>query len=856
VTLASAPSTVRNTLFSDDFNRADSTDLGAAYFNNYANPATVNAAIVSQQVRATALNISDPKSADINSVALPNNQWCKFTLPVFGGVQDNELGCVLRANAPTSVGWYWFYARKTDTNNPARNSAIVSHHVAGTGNTNLASDFTTVWGPGDTLIGEAEGTTLRLKRIAAGTSTEITVLTVTDTEYTSGRCGILLWMSNTNGNLANSTLDNLSCGGFSAPTTTTITLDTVSNSDTTNTISWTHTTGSCDSRALVVATQARDDVSAADTAVTTVTLNGTAMTKIRHDRISDAGVHVGSELWYAVAPPVGSSSIQVTWAGALSRVGVGSAVSYCGVHQLTPIDAQSGATGTGGATISSTITTVADNATIVDTFINRPGNDASPGAGQASAVNRAVGSTMDVGMSTFSNKTPAGAETMDWTRSTGTTWTHTAASLMPAPITPVVPPTIISLVADPTGLDATYGPTTPTTIRLVRGDNSGNFNFNSFHPISEFIAGRFTKSGGWESGLDFLCAHPIDASGIENTASGAYRCVSNNAGASTGFSPPLRQTPATLSNAQPANILPFGVGNATISFQMDVTSEARYHTSDVDYDLMPSTNQMTVSSLTASASVAAPNNSTTTYYGRTKYTNAALTIYKNTSSIVMTVQVAAAPGDTTLPSTVTNLACTINGSCVWPAATDNIAIRGYRISLSTDGCATFAFVASPTSPLFTFPSLIQNTTYCTVVRAEDTSGNLSLVDSNQYTFTTPPTPDVQPPSDMTGLRICDVVLSYSLLCFDAPTDDRGVQVTTFQSCYGAGCTNFSIVAQTSAGATTITVPIVAGIVNRFFGYHSDGTNQSLNNSSILEYTPPVGSTTAGVCNCRNKYNAN
>lgn len=861
VTLSIAPTTFKNTLFADSFTRADNADLGAGYDPGYLTPNKTNATIISNDVRGAATNSEDPKSYEtVNSVSLPGAQWCQFTMGAFAGTEDRRTGCLVRAAAPTTITGYWCYARKTATNTPVHNSAIQTLHSGGAGDALIATDSTTVWGPGDIGRCEAEGSTIRFIRIPAGQTVNLTIATASNAEFSTGRCGINMWM-NTGGTLANATITDLSCGGFSSTTTSIITLDSVSNSATTNTantISLSHTIGSCSNRALVVSTQARDDASASDTAVSTVTFGGTDLTKIRADRITDSApsANIGSELWYMVAPPSGSATVQVTWAGALSRVGVGSSISLCGVNQLTPLDAQSGATSVSGTTISSTITTVADNAAIVDTFVSRPGSGVSAvGAGQTSQVLRTVGSTVDVGLSTVLIKTPAGAETMDWTRASGNAWAHSAASFKPAEITPVVAPTITSLLVDTTGLNVTHGPTTSTTIRIVRGDNVGIATYNTFHDISQFPAGRFTKSGGWEVGLDYLCVHPIDSAGTENTATGAYGCVNNSTGPSAGFSAPLRTTPAVLSNALPNTVLPSGTTSRTISFNTDIQATCKYDINDVPYDSM--SNAMTVNTLAASAIVTGlTDNTTTLYYGRCRYTNQLGQTYDNTSSIVITVQVAAAPSDTTLPSTVTNLSCTITGQCVWTAATDNVAIRGYRISLSTDACATSLFVASPTSPAYNFTSLGNNVTYCAVVRAEDTSGNLSAADSNQYTFTTPSVPDVQPPSTMTNLHICDVAFSLSQLCYDQPTDDRGPITTTIQGCYTASCTNFTIVAQTSSGVNSLIVPIIQGSVNRFVGYHSDGTNRSVADSNILEFTPQVGATTAGVCNCRNKNSAN
>src|SRR5262249_55739145 len=134
----SAQAGARTVLGSDNFNRADSTDLGPNWNTGYTGH--TNAAIVSNQVQATVTDNSAPKSIEEYVGATPgNDQWCQLTLSVFQGPIDREFGCMVRAKDPPTIGWYVCYARQ----NGARNAAIVSHHPDGVGDTNLASDFTT-----------------------------------------------------------------------------------------------------------------------------------------------------------------------------------------------------------------------------------------------------------------------------------------------------------------------------------------------------------------------------------------------------------------------------------------------------------------------------------------------------------------------------------------------------------------------------------------------------------------------------------------------------------------------------------------------------------------------------------------
>ena len=422
--------TVLTTLAIDAFDRPDNLDLGSVWDVGYLNIDKTNARIVSNAVRATMTNTSDPKSAETyNGVVFPNDQWCQFTLGTWQGTEDREVGCTLRAAAPPTTNWYWCYARA----NGARNAAIVSHHVGGIGDTNLASNFSVVWAPGDKLRCEAQGATLRLYRIPFGTTNETLLLSATDSEWTSGRTGILMWMQ-TGGTLANATIADWAAGGFTGSVQSPIAFDAVSSSasgNTTNMISWSHTVGNGTNRFLAVCTQARDTV-ASDVAVVTVTANGFPLTKVRADLRTDAGSSFGTELWYLPNPGIGVYSITVTWAGALSSYGVGASTSYFGVDQVAPIDAHAGSGGI-GATLSKAITTVANHAVIVDCALAQS-DPLTIGVGQTSRVNRRTTGTVDaVGVSTVNDKTPAGTETMDWTQSAAQNWVISAVSLRPAP---------------------------------------------------------------------------------------------------------------------------------------------------------------------------------------------------------------------------------------------------------------------------------------------------------------------------------------------------------------------------------------------------------------------------------------
>lgn len=225
-------------------------------------------------------------------------------------------------------------------------------------------------------------------------------------------------------------------GGSSPPPPTSVapTFGATSSSatgNTTNRISWSHTVGLGTNRLLTVCALARDTV-AGDVAVTTVTANGLPLRRVRADLRTYGAASFRTELWYLVNPGVGTNTIVVTWTGALSNYGVGSATSYFGVNQVTPIDAQAGRGGS-GTIISTVITTVANHALITDCALGEANGGLTMRAGQTTRVDRLTTGTVDgVGVSTVNDKAVAGSETMDWTQAEALNWVISAVSLRPA----------------------------------------------------------------------------------------------------------------------------------------------------------------------------------------------------------------------------------------------------------------------------------------------------------------------------------------------------------------------------------------------------------------------------------------
>lgn len=184
--------------FSDDFNRADSTDLGANWDSGYGGEGALQ--IVSQRVRGQA---APPLgSIETTPVGVANDQYGQATIATLTGAPRIALEVLLRFGAPGTFSGYVFEAALTG------DRSAIYRFDAGV-DTLLIAEGVTVWGPSDILRGEAEGSTLRLKR--NGT----TLLTTTDATYASGRTGLRIFYD-TGASLANGEFDDFSMGDLTS----------------------------------------------------------------------------------------------------------------------------------------------------------------------------------------------------------------------------------------------------------------------------------------------------------------------------------------------------------------------------------------------------------------------------------------------------------------------------------------------------------------------------------------------------------------------------------------------------------------------------------------------------------------
>lgn len=183
---------------------------------------------------------------------------------------------------------------------------------------------------------------------------------------------------------------------------------------------WSHTCTGSDRALVVGVTQAFSPI-----AVSTVTYAGVAMTLVRTDT---QGANMRTDLYVLANPASGANNVIVTMAA--SAYFIGTAVSLTGVHQTTPTDTHNGANGSSSGTTSISLTTVTDQAWIVD-CIATDDNSITANAGQTQRMNLA--STGGVGgASSKGPVTPAGATTVGWAVTSGNVYASSAVALRPA----------------------------------------------------------------------------------------------------------------------------------------------------------------------------------------------------------------------------------------------------------------------------------------------------------------------------------------------------------------------------------------------------------------------------------------
>ncbi|MBN1393176.1 MAG: hypothetical protein JW947_10290, partial [Sedimentisphaerales bacterium] len=243
----------------------------------------------------------------------------------------------------------------------------------------------------------------------------------------------------------------------SPPVTGTVTTNLSSSARTSATFS--HTVAAGNDRLLVVSVMVRGNITASS-----VTYGGTALTRAVSQTSSSSGTT--TEIWYIVAPTVGTANVVVTFSASANPSAI-AAINVTGADQSSPIGATGKNTATTGTSITMNITTLNDTSLILGAATAYGGNTDpfTPGANITELWDNATGTstTSDNGQwGGYKNAMTAGAYTFNTTSSASNDWTIAAVEIKKSSAADLPP-------AAPTGLAATPG---NNTVSLNWDDNS------------------------------------------------------------------------------------------------------------------------------------------------------------------------------------------------------------------------------------------------------------------------------------------------------------------------------------------------------------------------------------------------
>jgi chitodextrinase len=191
----------------------------------------------------------------------------------------------------------------------------------------------------------------------------------------------------------------------------------------------------------------------------------------------------------------------------------------------------------------------------------------------------------------------------------------------------------------------------------------------------------------------------------------------------------------------------------------------------------------------------------------------------------------------TVPGTPTATAGNAQATVSFTAATDNVAVTGYRVYYSADGYAT-AVATGSASPI-TVTSLTNGTAYTFEVAAYDAAGNQSAKTAASNSVT--PTVSTTVPGAPTGL-IATAGNGQAALSWTAPASNGGASITDYVVQYRttAGPGAWQTFADGTSTATTATV---TGLTN---GTGYDFQVAAVNSVGTGTYSSTASATPAGA----------
>jgi uncharacterized repeat protein (TIGR01451 family) len=291
-----------------------------------------------------------------------------------------------------------------------------------------------------------------------------------------------------------------------------------------------HTTGPGLDRILVVGVSSFS----ANKPVQGVTYGGVPLTFFGAQDGGGGSNNRRAELWYLIAPAVGTAPIVVTVSGG-SKVVVGAA-TYFGVDPLAPMSGFYSAQGS-GTTASVSVASGAGELVVDCIATKGAALSITPGASQTelwNEVTRTNGGNVMGGGSYASGASPT---VMSWTLESQEYWVIAATSLLPAPPRPYLVDAMVKLAAEPDAsyrYDAVYEATAAVQVAADGAINGAGASYNVRFENDGLNADQIVVSGTPSSPL--FSVQYLDGTGIDRTAAvtgGGYTGLLLAPGAST-----------------------------------------------------------------------------------------------------------------------------------------------------------------------------------------------------------------------------------------------------------------------------------------------------------------------------------
>jgi chitodextrinase len=206
----------------------------------------------------------------------------------------------------------------------------------------------------------------------------------------------------------------------------------------------------------------------------------------------------------------------------------------------------------------------------------------------------------------------------------------------------------------------------------------------------------------------------------------------------------------------------------------------------------------------------------------------------NVSGIATANVATAACPDTTPPSSPTNLATSAvaatSATLSWTAATDDLAVTGYRLYQGGSQVGTSATTS------YGYTGLTCETTYTLGVAAVDAAGNLSGTATKSVT--TAACPDTIPPSTPTGLATSAVGTTSATLSWTASTDN--VAVSSYRLFQNGSQVGTSTTASFGYTGLTCGTTYTLGVIAVDAAGNVSGTaSKSVTTATCADTTPPA-----------------